>query len=151
MGGGVVWMGEPFEGVNCPVTPEGGKLESRLIKYIEFPGEPEDSLLQPARRKRAQFESETGFGGYGVKVKDWGRVLAVWLKQPESGSDRQSTLPAVVVSGDPGRRVVYVGSDLEATSENSYRFEERNHHESHWYQTYIFYNLLSWASSAFNL
>jgi hypothetical protein len=151
MGGGVVWMGEPFEGVNCPVTPEGGKLESRLIKYIEFPGEPEDSLLHPARRKRAQFESETGFRCYGVKVKDWGRVLAVWLKQPESGSDRQSTLPAVVVSGDPGRRVVYVGSDLEATSENSYRFEERNHHESHWYQTYIFYNLLSWASSAFNL
>jgi hypothetical protein len=126
-------------------------LESKLIKYIELPEEAEDSLLGPARRKRAQFESEIGFRGHGVKVKDWGRILAVWLKQPESGGDKQSTLPAVVVSRDPERRVVYVGSDLETTSENSYRFEDRNHHESHWYQTYIFYNLLSWASSAVNL
>jgi len=151
MGGGVVWMGEPFEGANCPVTPEGGKLESKLVKYIEVPGEAEDSLLGPARRKRAQFESETGFRGYGVKVKDWGRVLAVWLRQREGEGDKPSTLPAVVVSKDPNRRVVYIGSDLETTSEDSYRFEERNHHESHWYQTYVFYSLLSWASSAFNL
>ena len=151
LGGGVVWMGQPFEGANCPVSSGGGELVSKLIRYVELPGQTEDELLRPVRRKRSQFESETGFKGHVVKAKDWGKVLAVWLKQPEGGGDAQPGLPAVVMSSDPEKRVVYVGSDLETSSEDSYRFEERNHHESHWYQTYMFYNLLSWASSAFNL
>jgi hypothetical protein len=94
------------------------------------------------------YESETGFKVFKVKPKDWGKVIAVWGGMPEGKDDLRGS-PAAVISRDPRRRIVYIGSDLETTSEEFYRFEDRHHHESHWYQTYIFYNLLSWASGAF--
>ena len=150
-GAGVLWMGEPFPGDNCPVEAEGGELTSKFLRYLEMPGEKEDKLLSPARRKRALFESETGFKAARVKPKDWGKVLGVWPKTPQSKIDDPDTFPAIVISGIPKKRVAYVGSDLETTSNENYRFEDRNHHESHWYQTYAFYLLLCWAAGAYNL
>jgi len=151
MGGGVVWMGQPFLGENCPVTLDEMGLESKTIRYLMFPNEPEDRLLTPAKRKRTVYESEKGFKTFRVKVKDWGKALAVWGKPSEGAAIGIEGTPALVVSKDPNRRVVYIGSDLEVESEEAYRFEDRNHHESHWYQTYIFYSLLNWASGAYNL
>ena len=150
MGGGVVWMGAPFLGKNCPVTKKERNLKSKSIRYLSLLGEPGDRLLALAKRKRTRYESEIGFEIFKVEAKDWGKVLAVWGKPPEGAAGEVEGTPAVVVSKNPKRRVVYVGSGLEATSEEAYRFEDRNHHESHWYQTYIFYSLLNWASGAYN-
>jgi len=151
MGGGVVWMGEPFPGDNCPITLEEKNLESKTMRYLALLGEPEDRLLAPAKRKRAGYESEPGFKIFKVKANDWGKVLAVWGRPPEGSVGEVEGTPAVVISKDQKRRIVYIGSDLETESEEAYRFEDRNHHESHWYQTYIFYNLLNWASGAYTI
>jgi hypothetical protein len=149
MGGGVLWMGEPFSGENCPVSLLEGGLQSKTIRYLSIPKEEKEyEILAPALRKRMVYESETGFKVFKVKPKDWGKVIAVWGGMPEGKDDLRGS-PAAVISRDPRRRIVYIGSDLETTSEEFYRFEDRHHHESHWYQTYIFYNLLSWASGAF--
>jgi len=145
MKGGVVWMGEPFPSVNCPVTLEEKSLESKSISYLNAGG----SILEPALRKRSMYESEDGFKACRVKTKDWGETIAVWGKPPEGSSGNIENTPAVVLSKDPWRRIAYMGSDLEATSEEKYRFEERNHREAHWYQTYVFYILLNWASRAY--
>jgi len=150
-GAGVVWMGEPFSGDNCPVRAEGGELTPKFLKYLEMPGEKEDKLLGPAKRKRALFESEAGFRAVKVKPKGGGKVIAVWPKTPQSKVDDPDTFPAVVISGISERRVAYIGSDLETTLDENYRFEDRNHHESHWYQTYALYLLLCWAAGAYNL
>jgi hypothetical protein len=150
-GGGVLWMGEPFPGGNCPVSADAGESTSKFLRYLELPGENEDRLLGPARRKRALFESEGGFRAFRVKSKGWGKVLGVWAKAPQSKADDPDTFPALVISGIPERRVAYIGSDLETTSDENYRFEDRNHHESHWYQTYVFYLLLCWAAGAYSL
>lgn len=150
-GGGVVWMGEPFLGDNCPVSADGDTMTAKFMKYLEMAGEKEDMLLSPARKKRALFESENGFKAFRVRPKNWGKVLAVWPKTPQSKAGDPETFPAIVISGIPERRVGYIGSDLETTSDGNYRFEDRNHHESHWYQTYAFYLLLCWAAGAYNL
>lgn len=151
MNGGVVWMGEPFPSDNCPATLEERNLKSKTIRYLKFQGEPENRILAPALRKRSIYESEESFRVYMVKAKGWGKTLAVWGESPESSSNVIENTPAVIISKDPERRIVYIGSDLEATSEEAYRFEDRNHHESHWYQTYIFYSLLNWSSGAYRV
>ncbi|MEM2936370.1 MAG: hypothetical protein QW231_04240, partial [Candidatus Bathyarchaeia archaeon] len=119
MGGGVLWMGEPFPGKNCPVTLEEKGLESKTLHYLVLPGEPEDRLLAPAKRKRVLYESEKGFKISKVKAKDWGKVLAVWGRPPEGSAGEVEGTPAVVISKDQNRRVVYIGSDLEANSEEA--------------------------------
>lgn len=150
LGGGVLWMGEPFEGENCPATLLEKDLESKTIHYLRIPeGEPEHEILAPALRKRTVYESETAFKVFKVKPKDWGRIIAIWGKAAGSETSNIEGSPAIIISRDPRRRVIYVGSDLEVTSEEHYRFEDRHHHESHWYQTYVFYNFLCWASGAF--
>jgi len=149
MGGGVVWMGEPFESNNCPVTLGEKNLRSKTIRYLTLPDDSWSKLLAPALRKRAIYESEKGFKVYRVNVKDWGRVLAVWGAPPEGSIKAAENTPAVVISKDKWKRIAYIGSDLEAASEETYRFEDRNHHENHWYQTYIFYRLLNWSSGAY--
>ncbi|MEM3390476.1 MAG: hypothetical protein QW506_02725 [Thermoproteota archaeon] len=145
MNGGVVWMGEPFSSVNCPVTLEEKNLKSKTISYLNAG----KNILKPALRKRSLYESEDGFKACRVKAKDWGETIAIWGRPPEGFSGNIENTPAAILSKDPGRRIVYIGSDLEATSEEKYRFEERNHHETHWYQTYVFYILLNWASGAY--
>lgn len=149
MGGGVVWMGEPFPGANCPVTLEGSGLTSKTIRWVRLPDEPLDAILAPARRKRSVFESETGFRISRVKAKEWGAVVALWDRAPKADAEEAEETPAAVISRDPKRRIVCIGSDLEATSERAYLFEERRHHESHWFQSYVFYSLLTWASGAY--
>ncbi len=151
MNGGVVWMGKPFLGDCCPVTLEEKNLKSKTIRYLKIPGEPEDKILAPALRKRTVYESEKGFSVCMVKAKDWGKPLAVWGEPPEPSESIVENTPAVIISKDQKKRVVYIGSDLEASSEETYRFEDRHHHESHWYQTYVFYNLLSWSSGAYRV
>ena len=149
LGGGVVWMGEPFPSENCPVTLEKRSLNSRDIRYLKLSGEPEGKILAPALRKRSFYRSKVGFKVSRVKAKRWGKALAVWGPPPEGCVDEIEGTPAVVISQDPKRRIVYIGSDLEATSEEHYRFEDRRHYDSYWYQTYVFYNLLNWASGAY--
>jgi len=149
MGGGVVWAGEPFEGANCPVLLQRKGLTAKLLRYHGTSGEAEETLLLPAVRKRSVCESETAFVVFKVKAKEWGRIAATWSNPPSQEKDSIEGTPAVVISTDADRRIAYVGSDLEATSEAFYRFEDRNHHESHWFQTYAFYLLLSWASGAY--
>ncbi len=145
MKGGVVWMGEPFSSVNCPVTLEEKNLKSKTISYLNTV----KSILKPALRKRTLYESEDGFKTCRVKTKDWGETIAIWGRPPDGFSGNIENTPAAVLSKDTGRRIVYIGSDLEATFEEKYRFEDRNHHETHWYQTYVFYILLNWASGAY--
>jgi len=151
MGGGVVWMGEPFQSDNCPVTLGEKNLKSKTLRYLTLPDEPWSKLLAPALRKRSIYESENGFKVCRVNAKDWGKVLAVWGAPPEGSVNTVENTPAVVISKDKGKRIVYMGSDLEASSEETYRFEDRNHHESHWYQTYVFYRLLNWSSGAYRI
>ena len=73
--------------------------------------------------------------------------MAVWgpdrSRPPVEGVEGS---PAVVISKVPRRRVAYVASDLEATSERQYLFEERLHKHNLWYLTYLLYNLLAWAA-----
>ena len=145
MNGGVVWMGEPFSSENCPVILEEKNLKSKTINYLEKG----KSILTPALRKRPLYESEGGFRVCRVKAKDWSETIALWGKAPEGSGGSVENTPAVVLSKDPRRRIVYIGSDLEANSEEKYRFEERNHHEAYWYQTHVFYILLNWASGAY--
>ena len=47
-----------------------------------------------------------------VKIKDWGETIAVW----------GDNSPAIVVSKDPNRRVIYIGSFLDLPKEESWFF-----------------------------
>ena len=53
---------------------------------------------------------------------------------------------AVVVSTDPQRRIVYVGSDLLTTNEAPYDFKARHEAPGLWYQSRYLYALLNWAA-----
>ena len=144
-GGGVVWMGSPFPGGNCPVTLEAEQAQPRSIA-LSHGQEPGLRLSAPVLRFREYYESANGFRAWKVKAKDWARVAAVWgAEERRSGLGIEGS-PAVVLSADPNRRIVYVGSDLETTTEESYHFEDRLHRESHWYLTYYLYHLLAWAA-----
>ncbi|NHV99832.1 MAG: hypothetical protein HA496_09360 [Thaumarchaeota archaeon] len=57
----------------------------------------------------------------GLKLRDWSETIALWGKPPEGLSIIENT-PAAVFSKDHERRVVYIGSDLETTSEDKARF-----------------------------
>lgn len=151
LGAGVLWMGEPFHGKNCPVSGEKNHLLSKTIRYLALKDQPEGVLLGPALRKRALYEAETGFRVSRVSAKDWGAVCAIWGASPKDQPDTIEGTPAVVISKDPKKRIIYIGSRLETASEDNYHFEDRRHHESHWYQTYLFYSLLNWASGAYVL
>ncbi len=150
LGGGVLWMGEPFNSDNCPVILEERNLKSTSIRYITLQGNMQ-KILAPALRIRSFYRSDKGFKVYKVKAKDWGAVSAVWGPPPQGQSDKIEGTPAVIVSKDKERKIVYIGSDLEVTSEEHYRFEDRRHYDSYWYQTYIFYNFLNWLSGAYTL
>jgi hypothetical protein len=159
MGGGVVWMGEPFQGRNCPVTLEERNVKAKFLRYLSLSGEPEEKLIAPARRFKGFYESERGYNAYRVKAKEWGIVIATWgaivsygRPSPEALSPAQMEgTPAIVISRNPRKRIVYIGSDLETTSEDTYHFEERRHRQNQWYQTYFLYHLLSWASGAYTI
>ncbi len=159
MGGGVVWMGEPFQGENCPVTLEERNVKAKFLRYLSLPGEPEEKLIAPARRFKGFYESERGYSAFRVKAKEWGKVIATWgaivsygRPSPEAVSPAQMEgTPAIVVSRNPKKRIVYIGSDLETTSEDTYHFEERRHRQKQWYQTYLLYHLLNWASGVYTI
>jgi len=165
MGGGVVWMGEPFPGDNCPVTLVEKDVRAKMLNYllgeqvrVTFDedvrdGESSQTILE-LKDIKGNYQSADGYLAHLVEVKDWGRVLATWgahvlyaRRTPEVLSPPQMEgAPAVVVSADPEKRIVYLGCDMEATTEDSYHFEERLHRQKQWYQTYIFYCLLNWTA-----
>jgi hypothetical protein len=119
----------------------------KLIHYRALPGEPEEKLTAPARRFKGSYVSGRGYNAFRVKAKEWGKVVATWgalfsYLGPETLSpDKMEGTPAIVISRDSKRRIVYIGSDLETTSEDTYHFEERRHGQNQWYQTYLFYHL----------
>lgn len=165
MGGGVVWMGEPFQGENCPVTLKEKAVRAKSINYL-VTGQTqvtfdEDSVERKSsesfwerKNVKSNYQSRNGYLACRVEAKDWGEVIAAWGAYAHYGRETPEVLsppqmdstPAVVVSADRGKRIVYVGSDLETTSEDSYHFEERRHVYNQWYQTYILYCLLDWAA-----
>jgi len=148
-GGGVVWMGQPFPGENCPVELEADGARPKSMSLRSGP-EPALRLAAPVLRFRSYYESAQGFEACTVKAKEWARAAAVWGPPVEGSAVATQGSPAVVISTDPQRRIVYVASDLETTTEDSYRFEDRLHRQSHWYLTYYLYHLLAWAAGAEN-
>ncbi len=129
-GGGVVWMGEPFEGDCCPVTAAGQPSTQQSIVYHL-------GSLQP-RNVPDSFAPPGGFRVWSVKVLNWGRAAAHW------GQDENAA--AVVISTDPTRRIVYIGSDLLTNDESKYDFKSRHNPPDLWYQSRYIYALLNWAA-----
>ena len=144
-GGGVVWMGSPLPGGNCPVTLEAeqARPKSMVLSSGEEAGLP---LAAPVLRLRAYYESAKGFKAWRVKAQDWARVTALWGPEETKPTLGIEGSPAIVVSADPHRGIAYVASDLETTSEEAYHFEDRLHKQSHWYLTYYLDHLLAWAA-----
>ncbi|GEM_PF-4754725 len=85
MKGGVVWMGEPFPSVNCPVTLEEKSLESKSISYLNAGG----SILEPALRKRSMYESETVSKHAGLKP-------GIGVKPSQYWENRRRAPPAIL-------------------------------------------------------
>lgn len=144
-GGGVVWQGKPLASEACPVTLAApGTAGARSLSLLTG-DTPALRLSAPVRRFRAYYESATGFPAWQVTPRDWAEVTAIW--GPPTTTDRSlQGSPAVVVSKDPERRIVYMASDLEMTTEDTYRFEERLHVQCEWYFTYYLYHLLAWSA-----
>ena len=145
-GGGVVWMGKPLAGEGFPVRlaqPEPAKAKFLSLLAGDTPAL---RLSAPVQRFRTYYESATGFLAWQVTTQGGGDVTATW-GPPRSDTERSiQGSPAVVVSKDPTRRIVYFASDVEMTTEDSYRFEERVHRQCQWYITYYLCHLLAWAA-----
>jgi len=142
-GGGVVWMGKPLVGENCPA--ELVKEDVRPA-YLNLSAGQKSPLVAPVRRFLNSRGPEAGFTGCQVRAKDWAQTIATWGPDKQEPASDILNSPAVVISTDPARRIVYVASDLATTSEEDYRFEERWHRHSCWHLTYLYYNLMCWAA-----
>jgi hypothetical protein len=144
-GGGVVWMGKPFSGKNCPaelvregVRPSGLNLAAGKNSPLVAP------VCQVLGGTITV--AELPFNGCWIRAADWGSVIATWVSGGLQSPTGKQDSPAVVISTDHSRRIAYMASDLATTSETDYGFEDRWHGQNCWHLTYLYYNLLAWAA-----
>jgi hypothetical protein len=146
-GGGVIWMGRPLPGENCPAALEAENARAQALSLLNT-GDAWARLTAPVLPFKGYFQSGEGFRACKVRPQPWGRVIATWGPEVPPAAVQPQGSPAVVVSTDPARRLAYVASDLGVASEEGYRFEDRFHVWNQWYLTYLYYNLLAWAAGA---
>lgn len=77
-GGGVVWMGRPFDGEQCPavsVFDEPGLARGLVLGTGDVPAL---RLAVSVARFRSYYESDNGFTAWQAAPKDWAQVAATW-------------------------------------------------------------------------